>query len=170
MGVTLILARKQSTDSDTTLDSLGLTISSHTMRFFFPRETIGAIKKLPFKQCPQSGREATARDVLSMAGNLLNTKYVVRTGRYSVWRLLRLIRVHNSGGKNKQNSTIGLGREFYTDLLFWESTIDHELLHECEALSAPGYTVIQNPAKRYYLSDASFEAVGCIFVKRMGFS
>ena len=72
--------------------------------------------------------------------------------------------------QKKQKGTIGLGRRFHTDLLFWKWKIDHELLHECEALSAPGYTVIQNPEIRYYLSDASFEAVGCIFVKRKGFS
>ena len=68
MGVAPILATKKGTDWDTTIDAIGFTISPHTMRISVPRETIEAIKSLVFKQWPQSGREATARDVLSMAG------------------------------------------------------------------------------------------------------
>ena len=41
-----------------------------------------------------------------------------------------------------------------------ERVIDNELLLEGEGLSAPCYTAIRRPAKRHYLSDASFDAVG----------
>ena len=88
----------------------------------------------------------TARDMINMAGKLWNLMYVVRAGRYFVWRLLRLTWLHNSGGSKIQNHTVGLGTEFHADLLFWKWAIDHELLHEGEAPSAPCYTAIQRPA------------------------
>ena len=67
VGVTPILAPRKLTDWDTTIDALGFTISSHTMRITVPRQKVEAIKRLLFEQCPHSRREATARDVLSMA-------------------------------------------------------------------------------------------------------
>eukprot|EP00904_Undaria_pinnatifida_P013748 jgi/Undpi1/9503/HiC_scaffold_27.g11959.m1 len=51
---------------------------AHVMRISVPREKIEAMKRLLFEQWPQSSREATARDVLSMAGKLWNLTYVVR--------------------------------------------------------------------------------------------
>ena len=168
VGVTPILVPKKSTDWDTTIDALGFTISVHTRRISVPREKTAAVKRLLFEQWPQeTRREATARDVLSMAGKLWNLTYVVQAGRYFVWRLLLLTGLHNSGGSKNQNRTVGLGREFHAALFFWKWAIDHELLHEGEALSAPCYTAIQRLAKRhYYLSDASFEAVGGFCVER----
>ena len=77
---------------------------AHVMRISVPREKIEAMKRLLFEQWPQSSREATARDVLSMAGKLWNLTYVVRAGRYFVWRLLRLTGLHNSGGS--ENRTV----------------------------------------------------------------
>ena len=74
--------------------------------------------------------------------------------------------LHNSGGSKTQNRTVGLGREFHANLLFWKWAIDHELLHEGEARSAPCYTAIKRPENRHYLSDASFEAVGGFCAKR----
>ena len=168
-GVTPILAPKKSTDWDTTIDALGFTINSHTMRISVPREKTEAIKRLLFEQWPQSRRQAKVGDVLSMAGKLWNLTYVVRAGRYFVWRLLRLTGLHDSGGSKNQNRKVDLGREFHADLLFWKWAIDHELLQEGEALSAPCYTAIKRPAKRHYLSDASFEAVGGFCVERMVF-
>ena len=104
-----------------------------------------------------------------MAGKLWNLTYVVWAGRYFVGRLLRLTGLHNSGGRKKTNRTVGLGREFHADLLFWKWANDHELLHEGGALSAPCYTAIQRPAKRHDLSDASFEAMGGYCVERKAF-
>ena len=43
VGATPILAPKKSTDWDTTMDALGFTIKSHTMRISFPREKVDAI-------------------------------------------------------------------------------------------------------------------------------
>ena len=60
-------------------------------------------------------------------------------------------------------------REFHADLLFWKWTIDHELLLEGEALSAPCHTAIKRPAKGHYVSDASCEAVGGFCVERKAF-
>ena len=117
VGITPILEPKISADWDTTTDALGFTISSHTMIISVPHEKIEAIQRYMFEQWPQSGREATARDVLSMAGKLWNLTYVVRAGGYFVWRLLRLTGLHNSGGTKNQNHTVGLGREFDAGLL-----------------------------------------------------
>ena len=61
---------------------------------------------------------------------------------------------------------VELGREFHADLLFWKWAIDHELLLEGEALSAPWYTAIKRHAKRHCLSDASFESVGGFCVEK----
>ena len=105
----------------------------------------------------------------NMAGKLWNLTYVVPAGRYFVRRLLRLPRLHNSGGSKNQNRTVELDREFDADLLFWKLAIDHKLIHEGEVLSAPCYTAIQRPAKRHYLSDASFEAVDGFCVERKVF-
>ena len=140
---------QKSTDWGTTIDALGFTIGSHTMRILVPRENIEAIQRLLFEQWPQGRRKATARDVLSMAGKLWNLTYAVRAGRYFVRRLVRLTKLHNAGGRKNQNRTVGLGIEFYADFLLCKWAIDHELLHEGEALSAPCYTVIQRLAKRH---------------------
>ena len=77
-----------------------------------------------------------------------------------MWRSQRLTGLHNSGRSKNQNRLVGLGREFHADLLFRKRAINDELLHEGKALSAPCFTAIQRSAKRHYLSDASFEAVG----------
>ena len=94
-SVTPILAPKNSTDWHTTINALGFTIISHTMRISFPREKVDAIKRLQHEQCPVTRRQAKVREVLSMAGKLWNLTYVVRAGRYFVWRLLRLTRLHD---------------------------------------------------------------------------
>ena len=56
----------------TTICAQGFTISSHTTKISVPLETIEAIQRLLFEQWPQSRREATARDVLSMTRTLWN--------------------------------------------------------------------------------------------------
>ena len=81
VGVTPNVAPQKSTDWDTKIDALGFTNSSHTMRISVPRENIEAIKRLLLEQWPQNRREATARDVLSLAGKLWNLKYAIRAGR-----------------------------------------------------------------------------------------
>ena len=144
-GVTPILAPKNSTDWDTTIDALG----SHTMRISIPPENIQVIQRLLFDQCPQSRKEATARDALSKAGKLSNLTYVFRAGRYFVWRLRRLTELHNPRGSKHQNRTVGIHREFHAALRFWKWAIDYELLRGGEALSAPCYTAIQRIAKRH---------------------
>ena len=110
-----------------------------------------------------------------MAGKLWNLTYVVRAGRYFVWRLLRLTRLHDERGPKNQN-VVGLGSEFHVDLfwkfhadLFWKWAINHKLLQAGEAVSAPCYTALKRPARRHYLSDASFEAVGGYCVEKKGF-
>ena len=168
-GVSPILAPKKSTNWDSPIDELGFTINSHTMRISFPRDKANDMKRLLLDQWPVSRSPASGRDVLSVAGKLWNLTYVVRAGRYFVWRLLRLTGLHDASARKNQNRTVELGREFHGDLLFRKWDIDHELLLEGEAHSAPCYTAIKRPATRHYLSDASFEAVGGLCVEKKVF-
>ena len=79
--VSPILAPGKSTDWDSTIDALGLTINSHTMRISFPQEKVNDIKRLLLDQRPVSRKRASTRDVFSVAGKMLNLTYVVRAGR-----------------------------------------------------------------------------------------
>ena len=88
------------------------------MRFSFPHEKADAIKTLLRDQWPTSRRQAKARDVLGITGKLWNLTYVVRAGRYFVWRLLRLTGLHDTRGYKTQNRTVKLGGDFHADLLF----------------------------------------------------
>ena len=97
-GVTPILTPKKSTNWHTRIDALGFTINSHTLRISCTRENTETIKILLVDHWPASRRQAKAREVLSMAGKLWNFTYVVRAGRYFVWRLLLLTGVHDSHG------------------------------------------------------------------------
>ena len=158
-GVTPTLAPKKSTDWNTTIDALGFTTNSHTTRISLTREKIEAIANLLHDQWPSRRRSARARDVLSIAGKLWNLTYVVRAGRYFVWRLSRLTGLHDERHPRNQN-VVPLGSEFHADLSFWKWAISQKLLQPGEAVFAPCYTAVRRPAKRHYLSDASFEAMG----------
>ena len=94
-----------------------------------------------------------------MSGKLWNLTYVVRAGRYFGWRLLRLTGLHDERHPRNQK-VVCLGSDFHADLRFWKRAINEKLLHVGEAVSAPCYTALNRSAKRHYLSDASFEAVG----------
>ena len=74
-------------------------------------------------------------------------------------RVLRHTGLHDERDPRNQKA-VRLGSEFHADLLFWKWPINHKILHAGEAVSVPCYTALERPAKRYYLSDASFEAVG----------
>ena len=115
-------------------------------------EKTEAIKRLLVDHWPTIRRDAKARGVLSMAGKLWNLTYVVRAGRYFVWRLLRLTRLHDERGPKNQN-VVGLGSEFHVDLfwkfhadLFWKWAINHKLLQAGEAVRAPCYTALKRQA------------------------
>ena len=95
-GVTPMLGRIKSTNRDTTIDALGFTVNRHTLRISFPRQKTEAIKALLNDHWPVSRRRTKAWEVLSMSGKLWNLTYIVRAGRYFVWRLLRLAGLHNS--------------------------------------------------------------------------
>ena len=116
------------------------------MKISFPCIKVDAIKSLLREQWPVTRRQAKVREVLSMAGKLWNLTYVVRAGKYFVWRLLRLTGLHDSRGSNNQNNTVELGREFLADL-FWKWAIDNELLLEGEGLSAPATRRSEDPSK-----------------------
>ena len=68
---------------------------------FGPRENIEAMNRLLFEQYPKSRREAAAGYMLSMAGKWWSLTYVFRAGGYSVWTLMRLTGLQNSGGYTK---------------------------------------------------------------------
>lgn len=97
--------------------------------------------------------------MFKIAGKLWNLTYVIRAGKYFVWRLLRLAGLHDPHSKNKSHLVI-LGREFHDDLEFWRWAIEQGLLTAGESLSAPCFADVRREAKRVYLSDASFDAIG----------
>ena len=103
-----------------------------------------------------------------MPGELRNLTYVVRAGRYFVWRFLSLTGLHDEQNPRNQHS-VRLGREYHADLFFWKWAINHKLSQIREAIRAPCYTALKRPAKRHDLSDASFEAVGGYCVEKKVF-
>ena len=85
-GETPILAPKKSSDWDTTLDFLGFVINSHTSWISVTAEKVQAIKIALVNDWPRTRRQATAQEVLSIAGKLWNLTYI-RGARRKVLRL-----------------------------------------------------------------------------------
>ena len=94
-------------------------------------------QRLLFDQWPVSRRRASVRSVLIVVGMLWNLTYVVRAGRYFVWRLLRLTGLHDASARNNHNRIAEFVREFQAGVLCKNWVIDLELLLKGEALSAP---------------------------------
>ena len=157
-GETPILAPKKSSDWDTKLEFLGFTIDSHALTISVPEKKAQALKTALENEWPKDRRQATAQEVFSIAGKLWNMTFVIRAGKYFVWRLLRLTGLHTANGT--QNHIVDLGKEFHADLEFWRWAIQHELVAAGESLSAPCFVQLARPPKRKYLSDASFDAIG----------
>ena len=158
-GETPILPPKKSPNWNTTLKFLGFVINSHTLEISVTTKKAQAIKTALVDDWPHCRYRATAQEVFSIAGKLWNLTYVVRAGKYFVWRLLGLMDLHTRTGK-KQSHSVERGREFHDDLDFWRWAIDHELLTAGESPGTPCFAAIKRPAKTYYLSDASFDAIG----------
>ena len=116
-----ILSPKKNTSWDTTVDALGYTINTHTMRILITQEKVAALRDLLERECPSERAEASAQEVLSIAGKLWNLTFAVRAGRYFVWQLLRLTGLHSSAAKSSRKTNIvQLGRDFHGDLVFWK--------------------------------------------------
>ena len=79
--------------------------------------------------------------------------------------MLRLTGLHDKRHPRNQN-VVCLGSDFHADLRFWKWAINHKQLQVGEAVSAPCCTALKCPAKRHYLSDVSFEAVGGYLVEK----
>ena len=75
-----ILAPKQSTDWDTTVDLLGFTVNTHTLRISVTEEKITAIRLTLEQEWPLTRKQASAQEVLSVAGKLWKLTYVVKGG------------------------------------------------------------------------------------------
>ena len=161
---TPILDPKKSTDWDTTVDLLGFTVSTHTLRISVTEGKISAIRLTLEQEWPLTRNPASAQEVLSVAGKLWNFTYVVRAGRYFVWQLLALTGLHkNARTKKRTRRVVDLGWEFHNDIAFWRWTMDRQLVRKGESLCAPIYDhIMRAPARRYY-SDASFTAIGGFF-------
>ena len=109
-GATPILAPKKSTDWDTTVDLLGFTVNTHTLRISVTEEKIDAIRRTLEQEWPFTRKQASAQEVLSVAGKLWNLTYVVRAGRYFVWQLLALTGLHkNARTKERTRKVVNLG-------------------------------------------------------------
>ena len=159
-GETPTLAPKKSSNWNTTLEFLGFVINLHALEISVRIKIAQAIQTALVDDWPRCRRRASVQEVFSIAGKLWNLTYVIRAGKYFVWRLLRITDLHTRTGKKKQSHSVELGREFHDDLVFWRWAIDHELLTAGRSLSAPCFAAIKRPAKIYYLSDANFDAIG----------
>ena len=113
----------------------------------FPREKADMLKQLLRDQRPASRMQAMARGVQGIAGKLWNLTYVVRVGRYFVWRLLRLTASNDSPSSKNENNAVEIGGEFHANLLFWKCVIDHEVLLEREALCTSRDKAKNDPLK-----------------------
>ena len=90
----LILAPEKSSNWDTTSKVLGFVINSHTLEISVTTKKAQAIKTALVDDWPRCRRRATAQEVFSCAGKLWNLTYVIRAGKYFVWRLPRLTDLH----------------------------------------------------------------------------
>ena len=160
-GATPILAPQKSTDWDTTVDLLGFTVNTHTLRISVTEGKIAAIRRTLEQEWPLARKQASAQGVLSVAGKLWNLTYVAMAGRYFVRQLLAFIGLHkNARTKERTRRVVDLGWEFHNDIAFLNWAIDEQLVRKEESLCAPIYDhIMRAPARRYY-SDASFTAIG----------
>ena len=113
-----ILAPKKSSNWNTTLEFIGFVINSHTLEISVTTEKAQAIKTALVDDWLRCKRRATAQEVFNFAGKPWNLTYVIRAGKYFVWRLLRLTDLHTRTEK-KQSRSVELGREFHDSLDFW---------------------------------------------------
>ena len=68
------------------------------------------VKKLRelLEECPTGRSTATVREVLVLAEKLHHAAYVMRTGRFFVWRFLQLSKLHLNGqGKRGREESVG---------------------------------------------------------------
>ena len=131
-GATPILAPQKSTDWDTTVDLLGFTVNTHTLRISVTKEKIAAIRRTLEQEWLLTREQASAEEVLNVGGKLSNLTYVVRTGRYFVWQLLALTGLHkNARAKERtRRIVVDLGWEFHNDIAFWKWAIDQQLVRK----------------------------------------
>ena len=96
------------TNWDTTVDALliGYTINTHAMRNSITRENVAALRDLLEREWLSERAEASAQEVLSIAGKLWNLTFVVRAGRYFVWQLLRITGLHSSAAKSSKKKGV----------------------------------------------------------------
>lgn len=76
-----------------------------------------------------------------------------------MWQLLRLTELHEGTSKKRLTTTVQLGMEVHSDVVFRKWAIA-KTLEARESLSAPFLAHVHRPPKRSHVSDASLEAVG----------
>ena len=69
-GATPMSAPRKSTDWDTTVDLLGFTVNTHTLRISVTEEKIAAIRHTLEQEWPFTRKKASAQEVLSVTGKL----------------------------------------------------------------------------------------------------
>ena len=86
--------------------TIGYTINTHAMRISITRENVAALRDLLEREWLSERAEASAQEVLSIAGKLWNLTFVVRAGRYFVWQLLRITGLHSSAAKSSKKKGV----------------------------------------------------------------
>ena len=136
-------------------------MNTHTLRISVTEGKIAAIRLTLEQEWPLTRKQASAQEVLSVAGKLWNLTYVVRAGWYFVWQLLALTGLHKNTRTNERTRrVVDLEWEFHNDIAFWKWTIDQQLVRKGESLCAPIYDHIMRAPARRSCSDVSFTAIG----------
>ena len=119
--------RKRAQNWDTTVDLLGFTVNTYTLRTAVTEVNIATIRLTVDQEWPLTRKQAIAQKVLSVAGKLWNLTYVVKAGRYFVWQLLALTGLHkNAKTKEQTRRIVDIGWEFHNDIAFWKWAIDQQ--------------------------------------------
>ena len=168
-----LVPRKKMTGWVTAQEILGFWVDTEEMTVGLPERKLDDLRHR-LGCWPPGRREATVREVLSLAGKLHHAAYVVRPGRYFVHRLLRLANLHLTGeelrgggdawGRLRKNAeaerTVALTREFMADVGWWRWFVHQERWKKGERLTAPFFRFVKQEPSRRWFSDASYQAVG----------
>ena len=85
---------------------LGYDIDTESITISLPARKVVELSARLAAEWPTGRRTATVKEVLVLAGKLHHASFVIRSGRYSVRRLLQLINLH----LNEAERAGGVGR------------------------------------------------------------
>ena len=144
-------------DFESVLEILGVQWDLNQMTLSLPPDKAVALHKLLTEEWPQSRRQATPRQVLSLCGKLRSISQCVRLGRYFLRRILdNLI---GRWGRQDLDKKIWLDQGLHQDLDMWRWIINLPRLVQAD-FSTPIYNHVKRRADFLAMSDACGTAGG----------